>query len=608
MMAKLPIRKLVLTAATLFGLLAVPSAAQAQNNAVRAASLLRDAMDAYSNLDLDASKSLLDQAIAMGNQLDKRTLARVYVSYGILWTGGFSDNAQGQKSFILALCLDPEVMVDPLLSSPDIDIIFNLSRSQATSAKCPGTLAAAGLSAQPLPPKSNSFPVCGRHAAMSRQKRKFELPFYLEMDAVMAGMVAKLKVFYAFDAAAKFSEIELTQKGPGHGALLNCDRGQIRIYDPSTVTYYIEGYNATGRLVCGHGSKNAPLEVIMSEDASPVPGIAGLEPKECAPCPPWDESCGKVSLPALGEPCQPDEGCGEGLTCGDLGTCETSEDQPKGPVSGPSRFYANLTGGVGFGYQSQEIEVRTLTRVEDDSGPLLPGSYLSTKSTTPAGFAFGGAPIRLTLGWFLAKNFSLELVGRFDVTVNRLKTNQSCLDALKKRGYEPDEATGNYSLNDALSAYCGGPKASIPDDAPASVLDLPDEDGQFDGVLSEEEARRLIEMRIDQNGDARNISKESLQIGWLAALRARYRVVQKGGLGLSVFLGAGYGQFSYNVPGGNKATYFPMVTGMVVEVGPELAYYFNNHVGFVVGLPIDVVFLDGFAVHFDPSLGLSFGF
>jgi hypothetical protein len=592
MMAKFPIRKLVFFAITLFGFVVPPSTVQAQSPAVRAATLLRDAMEAYGNLDLENSKSLLDQAGALGPQLDNSTLARVYVSFGILWTGGFADNAQGQKNFILGLCLDPEVMVDPLLSSPDIDMIFNLSRSQATAERCPAALAGAGIrSGRVSSTVAGDLPVCGKHTPMNEQKRKYELPFFLEIDSGMARVVKGLKVFYAFDAAANYSELEMIKRNQGYAALLDCDRGQIRIYDPATVAYFIEGYDEGGRVVCAPGSKTAP----MLPDIEPMPSIVGMTPKECAPCPPWDEACGKTSfLPGLGAPCQPDVGCNEGLVCNEMGICEFVEESSAAQKSGPKRFYVNLTGGVGFGYQKAEIEVRETEKLEDGS------VMLSSKQQTPAGFAFGGVPIRLNIGIFLSDNFSLELVGRFDATVDSLKITNSCLDALERAGVKPDD-NGIYSYDDAWGVFCGGPaNAKTPEG-----LDLDGQPG-----ISREEAERLVEVRVNNQTNTQRVATSvAFQIGWMAALRARYRVVHKGGLNISLFLGAGYGQFSYNVPdNAGGSTYFPTVKGMIVELGPEMAYYFNKNVGLVFSLPVDFAFLDGFAVNFDPSLGLSVGF
>lgn len=600
-MAKLQIRKLVLTAALFQGFFLFCLPAAAQNSTARASSLMRDGMDAYSNLDLDTAKSLLDQAVALGPQLDMQSLARVYASLGVLWTGGYSDNAQGQKNFVLALCLDPAVMIDPLFSSPDIDIIFTLSRSQATPDKCPAMLQAAGIrvggGAAPVVPVTSGQggpPPCGNHMALAEQKRKFELPFFLELDPGMAAKVKRLKVFYAFDAAANYNELAMMKKGSGYGALLDCDRGQVRIYDPSTVAYYIAGYDTAGRLVCGHGSKTAPLEVLMLPDGVPLSGIGGMLPKECLPCPPWDETCGKTSfLQALGEPCQPDLGCEEGMRCGDLGICELVEGADKGPVRGPSKFYVDLMAGVGVGYQKQEIEVREI----DDT------SHLSVRKQTPAGFAFGGVPIRLNIGFYLTENFSLEIAGRFDPTFTGQKVIRSCYDSVNDK-LEPVENPDSESTETTYDAaetwgvakqYCGGEFSN------QSYLDT-----NGDGLVTETELKAGVATGKDFTAVLR---ANEVQIDWMAALRARYRVVQRGGLGISLFLGLGYGQFTYNVPAeGGGTTYFPSASGLVVELGPQLAYYFNDSVGIVFGLPIDFVFLDGFALNFDPSLGLSFGF
>ena len=128
----------------------------------------------------------------------------------------------------------------------------------------------------------------------------------------------------------------MTNMGPGMGAQITCDEGQIRVYDPSSVSYYIEGYNAGGNLVCGHASNKGPYMVGMAPEADFLHALPGQNPpKECTPCPPWDPTCGTFGKPTEGQSCDPATGCAVGLICGDAGLCEPTDGnkEPSGPSS-----------------------------------------------------------------------------------------------------------------------------------------------------------------------------------------------------------------------------------------------------------------------------------
>ncbi|MCP4605439.1 MAG: porin family protein [Proteobacteria bacterium] len=570
-------------------LVSAPTKAQSDSS-TDAMDLLRQAMDAYGNLKFQSAKDSLDKALKLGPKLEAESLARLYAGYGLIMVGGYSDNASGQQRFLIALCLNPNVAVDPLFSTPEIDLLFNMAKKQATPGTCPSILS--GIESlgktPPATDSTNLFPPvisteaqiapCGQHNPIVEQKQKYELPVFVEVSPEMSGKATRFVLKYAFDSSLRYNELTLIRKGTGFGNLLSCDQGQIRLLDPSTVSYYIEGMNVSGQVVCGHGTKDAPIQVFMMPDVEPLPPIAGMMPKECAPCPPWDETCGKKQsfLPGFGDPCMPDVGCAEGMYCSDLGICEEDKKEKGGPSAGPSTFYVNVGGGTGFGYESKNASYNATTKDQSQLPVGTTWAYenedlrlLVEEISNPNGTAWSGIPLRLAFGYFVIPKLSVEVSGRFDFWIVQDEKLQTCWEV----GQDPaiDINTIDCSLNERR-----------PEAAKKAVV------WNVDGYL---------------------MKTMKYQYAWLINARARYRLLSRGSIAISAFGGIGYGHIQFRVPvkDENKA-YFPMPGMIDIELGPAFSYFFNDHVGLNVEIPIDIIVGDGFAVNFDLSLGLGFGF
>lgn len=569
---------------------AAPALGEGNAEAKRKVSgLVKEAMDAYSNLDLTAATGALEEALGYAPDLDKATLARLYVAYGTIRIGGSGDNASGQRDFATALCLDSGIMIDPLMSTPDIDAVFMMAKQQATPANCPNVLSTIVLpgGAQAGPPKGGAadpgVPVCGVHTAPTDVKQRYEVPLYMELDPAMQARLAKLVVRYAFDGSPQYKELTVTPSGRGFGAQVSCDEGEIRLYDPATINYYIEGYDRLGNLICGHASAEGPFNVVMTPESSPLPGIAGFPvPQECTQCPPWDKTCGQGAKPGDGEMCDPATGCAEGLVCGEAGICEPDGSAPTGP-RGPQKFYVNVSGGVGFGGMSQEI---TFTTIEDENDDDVVATY--TKK--PSGFAFGGVPLRLAIGLQIPKLdwLSVEISGRIDVTkfVTSDIDNQSCWDAA---GGDIDEANNKTCTDVDGMGPTSEPHVDFNDEAAKKSVALTD------------------------SGDPVELATKHIAKAWLANARARFTFLQKpilagGAMRLSAFAGVGYGHIIYKVASPSGDPYYPKPGFVDIEVGAAAIFYFSRNFGLGIELPIDVLVGDGWAVNFDPSVVVSVGF
>ena len=554
--------------------------------------LVKAAMDAYGNLDLDNATNSLEEALGYAPDLDKTTLARLYVAYGTIRVGGQNDNQGGQHDFVTALCLDNTVAIDPIMSSPDIDTVFAAAKQEATEDQCQVVLGTIVLPADVKlgPPKGKvvdpGVPPCGAHTPIELQKQREELPVYLEVDPMMRTRLAKIVLKFSFDGSPEFHDIVFGPAGPGYGAQVTCDEGQIRLYDPSSISYNIEGYDHLGNLICGFASAQGPQVVAMAPDAPPAPAVPGLPmPKECTPCPPWDQTCGQVAKPKEGEMCDAQGACADGLTCGEAGICEAGGGG-SGEARGPGKLYIDILGGISFGAEGKDMSSASFITKNAN------GDNVIGHPQNQGGFAFSGVPLRLTVGYKIKDWVSVEVGARLDAfemtTVD--KNVQSCWDA----------ANGDLDRINGTGDYDGEPVLSC-----TTVNHVKPGDAAFDEGV----AKQSIALTAPRSEGGEAVESTTPHIGkaWLVNARARFRLLQKGGLQISAFAGLGYGHIMYMVKAGNRA-FFPAPGFIDIEVGPSLRYYFNDHGGIALDVPIDAVVGDGWAVNFDVLLGLSVGF
>ena len=119
---------------TILFLVATPAAAQRVGNPyTMVMQLNQQAMAAYGGLRLSEALELLRQAegICRSYNLRGEPLARTYANLGMVEAGGNQNNAAAMEYFKRAVCLDRNVMLDPLSSTPEVETLFNMSRSQA---------------------------------------------------------------------------------------------------------------------------------------------------------------------------------------------------------------------------------------------------------------------------------------------------------------------------------------------------------------------------------------------------------------------------------------------------------------------------------------------
>ncbi|MBN2801894.1 MAG: hypothetical protein JXR91_02250 [Deltaproteobacteria bacterium] len=591
---------------TLAGLTA-SSKAFAQNPEMQASTLIRDSMTAYGNLDLDNAKALLDQALTMTSQLSARTVARIYVSYGLIYVGGMGDNATGQDNFSIASCLDKTVQIDPLYSTPDVEMIFTMSRSKLNAQVCAQmtanipyartAVAPAPIMPQPVTPTptipqpqpftapvAGGLPPCGMHTPATSQRQSYELPLAVQLNPTAAAQITKLIIKYAFDGSTTYFDMPMQKSDNGWATgMLTCSEGQITTFNPSIITYYIEGYSNTGSLICGHGSSIQPYTVNLSDSAAVLNGLPGMpEPQMCKECPPWDQECQAKN--GKGIPCFSDEDCIGGVKCLDTGFCESTGDEggsfddgggkkdrgPGGPV--PKYVYFNITSGTGGGFFSAPNAQYMNSGVANGTDP-----YSSIITGYKSG-GWGGLPIRAAIGFLITPAFSLEATFRYDISSlwRTQKNIVACIDA-----HDTTLADGwkcINPLNNLENKYWG------------------------------------LEGYPNGGSYTFNTTSTKSNNAWLVNLRARYRFVNDGPIQVSFFGGVGYGHLFFaskdiDIDYDGTVDSKIVTPGMVnLELGPGFTYYVNSHFGIVLEAPIDLVFGESGSFGFNGELTFGFSF
>src|SRR2546425_8195847 len=93
---------------------------------------IKEAMESYDLMDYDASKKLLNQALATAKKakLDKDTIAaRAYLDLGIVSFVN-SDPDAAKLSFLSAVQIGPKIQIGPAYKSPEIAKLLEEARGE----------------------------------------------------------------------------------------------------------------------------------------------------------------------------------------------------------------------------------------------------------------------------------------------------------------------------------------------------------------------------------------------------------------------------------------------------------------------------------------------
>lgn len=327
-----------------------PRSADAQLR--RVLDLNRQAMEAYNNLEIEQALSLLQDALeaARRGNVSGSPLARTYVNLGVVSIGGFGDNGQGMAYFVQALEADPNVQLDPLTSTPDIQSVFTLARRRAGSG---GGASGGGVSGGSVGGGGGrSAPGTIPHHPAAEQLTNTALPIFIE--APDDAPIGNVYVYYKAPGMRDYRRLEMRRVAGGFGLELPC-----REVMAPQVQYYIVAFDRDGAPMGFAGSAEEPIVVpIVTSRTQPPPALPGAPPPEqCSDeeCPPGMPGCHSGGGSAgLGDTCVTTSDCRSGLTCednfciaGEGGGESGGEDDGEMP-----RVFVRASLAAGFGYAS----------------------------------------------------------------------------------------------------------------------------------------------------------------------------------------------------------------------------------------------------------------
>ncbi|MCS6797472.1 MAG: hypothetical protein NZ898_02890 [Myxococcota bacterium] len=338
--------------------------AQAQRPLQQVLDLNRQAMEDYTNLEIEAAQQKLLRALQIAERsgVTGAPLARTLVNLGVVAIGGLGDNAAGLQYFIRAIQADRNVQLDPLTSTPDIQTMFNLARQRAGTAgggqgmgpgPGPGPGPSRGPEPGPEPPPAPRGPGTIPHVPIPEQLRQTAVPVFVEVPA--EAPVGAMYLYYRSTGMREFRRVEMRRMRGGYGYEIPCSD----VFEPS-VAYYIVAFGRDGSPLGFAGTAEAPLEVpIVAERTHPPPALPGSAPPEpCgeSECPPGMPGCragdGRSGGGAgLGDTCRRDSDCRAGLVCRDE-FCVSAEDEEEedGEAGDAPRFFVHLGGTIGAAY------------------------------------------------------------------------------------------------------------------------------------------------------------------------------------------------------------------------------------------------------------------
>ncbi len=338
--------------------------------------LNREAMDAYNSLDIDRAASTLGRALELAQQygVSPGVMAGTYLNLGVVSVAGLGNSQAGLDHFVQACCFDPAIQLDPLLSTPDVQAVFQQAQQQAASGGCPGGPPGqppppAPVPVQPVQPAQPVQPVQPVqpfqpppphvpgvpqvfHNPSAPQMSQAPLPIYTEITPGVG--IERVFLHYKGLGMDQFKRVEMIPFGSGFAYQISCRD----VWEPR-VRYYITAADDNGKMLATAGTAQSPFEVpIVTQLQGPGASLPGVQPPapcrevECPPDVSGDE-CEKPPYNAMGDACQDDSDCQPGLFCED-GVCnipgagEWSDDYGGEGIAGRVGTFARMYFNIGF--------------------------------------------------------------------------------------------------------------------------------------------------------------------------------------------------------------------------------------------------------------------
>jgi hypothetical protein len=237
----------------------------------------RGAMSAYDELDYEAAKKRLAEAIVMAkrNQLSRDpVVAQIHINLGIVYFSGFKDRESARIEFINAVEIDPAIEIDPAYRTGEMEALLAEIKEQLG--------AGGGERGGRVPGGGDERDGCEgidglKHELVMTARPGVKRGITVQVSpALKADEVA---LFYRPQGASDFSRTLLVQDG-------DCTyRGTIpaRAMRGEFMHYYVAAVDGRGRILASKGTSGSPNVVELaatgeaSDDENPLSGGDGAE-------------------------------------------------------------------------------------------------------------------------------------------------------------------------------------------------------------------------------------------------------------------------------------------------------------------------------------------
>jgi hypothetical protein len=295
-----------------------------------------------------AEKKLKDAITKCGPDCTPALLGKINVALGTVYGVGLSKPSEAKEAFIAALKADPKAALDPSLTTPELQKIFDEAKKSAG-----GSGSSGGKTPQPSGDAN--------HTAPAESVVNTPLPLYVEPSEEVP--LSKVTVRYKPFGATQYKSVEAKKMGKGYGAEVPC--GELST--TGDLKYFFVFTGSDGEGAGGLGSNKEPFRTAIKNDIEgDAPKFPGQKPpKKCGDvrgtCPPdMPGGCGETGGPNQSGPapvvrtgekgwkatCSETAECKEPFICLN-GTCEEG-DGKTGGNDGPKKRMNLVSVGVQF--------------------------------------------------------------------------------------------------------------------------------------------------------------------------------------------------------------------------------------------------------------------
>jgi hypothetical protein len=338
--------------------------------------LNKKAVDEFENLNFDPARKILKDALdacSRSGLEGSQIAARTHVHMGVVLFAGFKQKDEALAEFKKALEIAPEIKLDKLLATPEIQEVFDQAVEAQKGGKGDKSGGEAAASADAI-----------THEPITRATQGKPIQINVTLDSSVKAK--KVMLSFSADGSEDFGEREMKEASPGNWM------GEIPASATAgaKVSYYIEVDGDDDQVVASKGSAVSPLVVSLRG-----PGGAALGPgkgqKKVVPLPKKEESEGPSWYVALGI------GSGFGWT---TGTGEVYSQDVVKPGGFAAAKLGQLTPEVGY-FLSPDLILSLQLRFQKVSGAT---SFYANDATT-CGTSTICAPPSLAISGFARAHF-----------------------------------------------------------------------------------------------------------------------------------------------------------------------------------------------------------